>query len=480
MFGRGCRAWVVVAVVLSVVAAAGPAALATRPPTRASVSPDGGPPTSSFVVSASGFKPGRQATVYFGNHEVAAADATALGRISVEARVPSSALPGEHTISIRGAGGVARTSFHVRTDWLQFQYDPAHTGHNPHENLLNAGNVDELEVVDVLGGTDRSPPVFAGGRGYLPGAIFDPQTGHMIARLEGGYIESEPVSVAVEGDRVFSSSFYIDEERPSLWGASASTGETLWKKAYGHGLFGPLVSRGIVYTSAGGTIRGVDAATGQLLWEQTPRPRSTFSTLPMSADGKVFVLIKSAKYWRAPSEWLYAFDALTGEILWRRGSTGMHRAPPVFADGMVLTGRGARLAALDPDDGHTLWRSEAACCEAEIAVADGVVFVSAYNFEPEFSSRLRAVDLSTGRILWESPAPFSAGISVANGLVYLSAAGLAVFDAESGEKLFERHIGWAWHPPVVVDGTVYVAIENGPESPPDLGEGVYVFRLSSN
>ena len=353
--------------------------------------------------------------------------------------------------------------------WTQAGGDSGRSNSNAGERILDASNVSALEI-EWVRDSGRAMPVFSNGRGYAGTEIFDPADGSGIAPLDAPAVDDS--SPALLGGRVVATSW----DDPSLSAMDADTGNLLWSKPFGDAGSSPAVARNTIFSSANGVLRAVDPASGSVDWKRRVSTGDTSD--PVVSGGLVIVRAPLDKDGSSSAQRVIALDAAEGDILWKRktayATTG-YRDSVVAADGMVLTAKGSALAALDLEDGSTLWETDVSCCDHAPAIASGVVYTTQWTSE---GGTLHAIDARTGAIIWTTTGTdFSDGVSVANGVVYLAAMGLQAFDASSGEKLLDLDIGVPWHAPVVVDGTVYLAIENGPESPPATGEGLYAFRL---
>src|SRR5437773_1117431 len=67
------------------------------------------------------------------------------------------------------SGATAHASFTVRTDWPEFHFDPANTGLNPYENVLDPSNVSGLTPLwtTALDEAVQASSVVAGGLVYV-------------------------------------------------------------------------------------------------------------------------------------------------------------------------------------------------------------------------------------------------------------------------------------------------------------------------
>ena len=349
--------------------------------------------------------------------------------------------------------------------WSQLGYDSGRTGWNPTETTLDASNVDELEVAWVRDSVYRGTPVISKGLGYVEGQIFDPASGSDAGALADGPVDTE--SAAVVRGRVVSTSW--DE---TLSAKDAQTGEMLWAKPFGAQGSSPTVSGGRVFVRSENAVRAVRPTTGAPLWKARLRGQAVSD---VSVDGdRALVLVRNGY---GPTK-LLALDASSGEAIWTRKvaySSSAHDEAVVADNGIVLASVNYRLSALDANDGSTLWTSDVGCCRHAPALAGDTIFTTTSGAS---SDKLHAVDAGSGEVLWSTDLQgVSDGVSVANGVVYVASNGLEAFEAATGDQLLDLDVGVPWSVPVVVGGTVYLAIENGPGTPPDTGEGLYAFRL---
>ncbi len=266
----------------------------------------------------------------------------------------------------------------------------------------------------------------------------------------------------------------------------------------------PVVSGGIAYVGTRdendvkvNAIHAVNMKTGKRIW--SARTDGSVHGTPAVADGLVFVPTLNAS--------LYAFDAKTGDIRWKRAAEAADPPniqrkysyySPAVADGTVYWpyqtrhGKASRglLAALDTQTGEPVWESEmtgATMSDGTPAVANGKVYVG-----NETADRVIAYDAATGQQLWVATArlggwqdgsPMVAG----NRLLIGSNNRLIARDATTGADL------WTYQSPdpsfipqnatpatpAVVDGTAYVGFPDGRVTALDVetGEVTWSVRL---
>jgi outer membrane protein assembly factor BamB len=188
-----------------------------------------------------------------------------------------------------------------------------------------------------------------------------------------------------------------------------------WKTPVGGGYSTPLVSDGRVFVHArqgeNETVTALDAASGKLVWEDRyaapyrvnpaaaghgPGPKST----PALADGRLFTL--------GISGILSCLDTRSGKVIWRKPSAEQ----PVFGTAMSPLVDGSRLfvhlggnekgalTAFESATGAVQWRYEAppAYASPVMATIGGV-----RQLVTQSRTHVFAVELATGRLLWQIP-----------------------------------------------------------------------------
>jgi polyvinyl alcohol dehydrogenase (cytochrome) len=87
-------------------------------------------------------------------------------------------------------------------------------------------------------------------------------------------------------------------------------------------------------TTTSGVWSGLDAATGQILWQITPPHGGSTSGPVTTANGLVFGCSLD------PDGYMYALDGSTGAILWEFESGGSCLSGAAISDGMLFWGSG--------------------------------------------------------------------------------------------------------------------------------------------
>jgi glucose dehydrogenase len=156
-----------------------------------------------------------------------------------------------------------------------------------------------------------------------PLAAFDADTGEELwtnTDVEGGFWDTSPT--------VVDSIIYIGGEDHFLHAIHALSGELDWETDIGGRVeCTPAVHSGIVVVGSAYNVRGVDCATGDVVW-------TTAGSLHGSAG-----IADGVAYWGdcLPQGEVHAVDLMTGEELWtyQTGATTGIQSSPAITDGTV-------------------------------------------------------------------------------------------------------------------------------------------------
>lgn len=416
-----------------------------------------GHPASNVSVSGSGFIPNEAIDIYFDLTDELLVFSDGSGNISKRPfTVPANALPGQHWISAVGrtSGDGNQAQFTVRTNWLEYGFNPKGRRYNAWENVISPSNVNQLDVAWTAygGGQVNSSPAYYGGNVYVGSTsgtmyAFNASTGAVVWTNSAAQDEINLSSPAVGSNIV-----YVGSWDHHLYAFNTSTGALVWSAATG-GMIesSPAVNNNIVYVgSLDGKVYAFNATTGAGVWTATTG--GPVYSSPAVANGYVYVGSDDKK--------MYAFNASTGAQIWTFPTGGVIRYAPAVADGRVLfASDDGDLYAVKATSGAAAWLVNLAESAASApAVANGVAYVC--TFGPEFF----AVNVSTGNGIWTgSCGATNSSPLVANGIVYIQSNGnLDAYNALTGSSLGSLATGAEIESsPAVGDGMVFVGSQDG-------------------
>jgi len=336
-------------------------------------------------------------------------------------------------------------------DWVQADFDAAHSGFNRLETQINRGNVGNLTQLwasPVGTGVLYASPVVWNGNVYIGSG-----DGHMYAfdAATGATLWVGPQqnlffvdSAAVGHGLVFASSVYS-----TFLAYDAQTGEIAWTSSLTDVRASPTLRGGTLYVgSFDGRLVALDAKTGNPIWSARGNC-CIFDQAPVVDGGRVFQMRTDGT--------LTAYNAQTGEQLWSKPefSVGTLAA----AHGILFFNHYPNVVALDGATGAELWAAPVLtrAVSGAPAVANGAVYVT--------SSTLTALRAATGAVIWNTAASSDWGPSLANGVVYASSQNgeWDAFDERDGSLLWSVTVGGGCGfpctnaVPVIANGTLYLA-----------------------
>ncbi|RYH04448.1 pyrrolo-quinoline quinone [Salipiger sp. IMCC34102] len=142
-----------------------------------------------------------------------------------------------------------------------------------------------------------------------------------------------------------------------------------WAMAPGHQEGTPIVHDGVMFMiNAGGTVTALDAANGEMLWEYIHEPPEDFR------DGRItrgVALWGDHVYVATPDAQMIALDMKTGQVAWQSTIADINEdkivtASPMAVNGKIITGfQGCSrfyedkcaVVAFDAETGEELWRT---------------------------------------------------------------------------------------------------------------------------
>jgi len=218
----------------------------------------------------------------------------------------------------------------------------------------------------------------------------------------------------------------------------ASSGQEIWRTRLKSPISTrPLIARNTVFV---GTFEGeflaIDLFHGQVAW--TKQIGSTIESTAVYSEGRVLV--------KDSSDILRAFDAATGDELWRYQRT----SPEYFvmqssggiavADGDVFVGfSDGHLVSLQLETGELLWATDlSAGNQALMDVNQAPIVHGDTVIASSYASGVYSIDRLSGEILWRNPLSNVSDLTEHNGFLYAALAGGRVvsLDADTGKGVW--------------------------------------------
>lgn len=264
---------------------------------------------------------------------------------------------------------------------------------------------------------------------------------------------------------------------------------TLWSKNTGRGadnqylkLAPVIVNQRLYIASSDGELSAIDATNGQSIWSFdtdiniTGGPGFGENTILVGTDeGEVvsYTADSGKEIWRAQvsseilsppqrAEGIVIVRTLDGKLFALNGDDGKRlwiydrtvpsltlrgTSTPVINNGVVIAGfDGGRLAALELHTGKLMWEARIATAkgrseldrmvdiDSEPLIIEGVIYVTS------FQGNMTAVQLETGRILWTRDISSYAGFSADEKNIYVTDANSYIwaFDRFSGTSVWKQ------------------------------------------
>jgi outer membrane protein assembly factor BamB len=318
-------------------------------------------------------------------------------------------------------------------------------------------------TLTAVGATDRtataSPPAAAGA---AADAAVDSQPGDWGLRRLGtpvpvsgfGHATIAPVFVPGATPEVLAA-FDGGQELVAI-SAGDVGGGAVWRVPTGGAVYGEPavdVKRGRIYFGAAdGRLRAVDTR-GLFLWSVPTQDNVV--TRPVVAGGIVVFGSEDGT--------VYGVDADDGKVVWAHDAGSPVAASPALVDGVVAIGADSgAVTGFDPATGKVRWtHSSGGAVDAAIAPASHGFVVA------DWAGNVSLLDAKTGAARWETTVLGGTAVhgepAIVNGRVVVVAedGGLAAVDARTGKPAWVvKHRGYAGWPAAVGDNVV-VGRDNG-------------------
>ncbi|BAN46880.1 outer membrane protein assembly factor BamB [Metapseudomonas resinovorans] len=242
---------------------------------------------------------------------------------------------------------------------------------------------------------------------------------------------------AVDGDTIFAAD--VDGVVMAL---NRFNGDVIWKKDFELPVSGAVgVGYGLVmFGTLKGEVVALDATNGEEKW----RARVKGEVLaPPANNGDVVVV-------QTQNDSLVGFDAATGNQRWIYENTPAvltlrGTGAPIVTNNLAVAGLSTgKVLALDIQRGIPVWESRVAVPQGRseldrvVDIDGGLLLSGGTLYVATYQGRVAALELESGRVLWEREASSYAGVAQGFGNVYVSLANGSV------EGVDERSASALW------------------------------------
>jgi outer membrane protein assembly factor BamB len=245
---------------------------------------------------------------------------------------------------------------------------------------------------------------------------------------------------------IASQRLYVSDSGGRIVALDATNGNRLWSADVDERITGgPGVGENTVLVGTGeGGVIALDAENGRRLWSATVS--SEVLSPPLKSEGIVVVRTNDGKVFGLGGDsgkQLWIYDR-TVPSLTLRGTSA-----PIIVAGVVIAGfDGGKLTALDLRTGRLLWEVSVAAArgrselermvdiDSDPMVVDDVIYVTT------FQGQLAAIQLDSGRILWNRQISSYAGFSADESYIYLTddSSHVWMFDRYSGTMVWKQEL----------------------------------------
>lgn len=283
--------------------------------------------------------------------------------------VPAAWMNGVYTSTVEATLGTGKVLFRRDTFTLAKTALPSVKGQEWPEVLQNAqrtgttgistaGNLRLSWTANLGGNIWKSSPICAAGKIFV-GTIDDEGNKHssitaMDART-GRRLWQFPTGNSIKHSMSYSDGLLLaTDAEGTTYALEAATGKLRWKHSGGqHDLpgynSGGVIREGIYYTGAGNYLQALDIHSGKVKW--TNKDWTGGEGTPAAMAFHNGQLITSSNW-----NHLYAHDAATGSMQWKRSDEGIRfrSGTPAFFDGQLYVHGINKLHVLEPATGKTI------------------------------------------------------------------------------------------------------------------------------
>ena len=260
---------------------------------------------------------------------------------------------------------------------------------------------------------------------------------------------------------------FFEDNWPTYMGNQYLTGNNDGIIPQGNNILWKFTSPGRLYNAVGANDRVFVVSTDNHLYCLDMRNGSVLWKFKAEGALTRMVVVYRGKVYLPAGQFIYCLDMEDGKVLWGRKdqSIGFYGTPTV-AEGKIFYGNRRGFYARELLNGHLVWENPTIYTYGGFpSYWNGMVYTVSKEFQQE-SARLVALDAGSGSVLWETILENVANIYspvVYRERIYLAFGNkIGVFDAESGERLWEKNfIAPVASHPVFSHGNVYLSLLEG-------------------
>jgi len=229
-------------------------------------------------------------------------------------------------------------------------------------------------------------------------------------------------------------------------------GKTLWKREYPDPSNStPCIVNGRCYAAGARTLYCLDANSGKEIWK-TPLKRKDVASSPLVADGVVVIL----------GGRLMGLDAKTGQPVWQANLEGCNPSPVLWTFGgkkYVLCNTFQGLACVEATSGQVLWRTQGGG-NGTVVVSDNIAILLGIGQKLGLVAYRLSAEKAEQR--WSVPIMDRGSTPVIyKGCVYVVGANQAAcYGLDKGDLKWQQKFQCEITSPLVADGKVFGLVEN--------------------
>lgn len=254
---------------------------------------------------------------------------------------------------------------------------------------------------------------------------------------------------------------YVGSDDHHLYALDLETGEQRWAFEAGNMILSsPVVADGVVFFGSDDRhLYALDAANGEVIWSFEA---DGWVNSPLLADGALYIGIDCTPEDCADFDdiqfGLYAIDANTGALKWKRETAASITSQAVDGEGVIYAADlEGTVYSLDDETGDSVWEFDAG---APVASTLTTLLLDAETlYVGTDQGRFYALDAASGEERWhfDTGGWVYSSPAVDGDVLYLGSAdgNLYALDRETGSELWHHEIGAEIGNPTLHNGLLY-------------------------